>query len=123
MSRAAAKEPEDSVYRLYYEFSSPVSKTQGHQILAMNRGEREEILKVDVEMDRETALVALRRRAVPGRAAMEFVRAAAEDAYDRRAVADGDVGHLMLFDEDGQPVDGLVLPPLPVGACSPGWRG
>ena len=83
VSKAAAKEPEDSVYRLYYEFSSPVSKTQGHQILAMNRGEREEILKVDVEMDRETALVALRRRAVPGRAAMEFVRAAAEDAYDR----------------------------------------
>jgi len=83
VSKAAAKEPEDSVYRLYYEFSSPISKTQGHQILAMNRGEREEILKVSVEMDRETALVALRRRVVPGRAAMEFVKAAAEDAYDR----------------------------------------
>ena len=82
-SKAAAKEPEDSVYRLYYEFSSPLSKTQGHQILAMNRGEREEILKVSVEMDRETALVALRRRVVPGRAAMEFVKNAAEDAYDR----------------------------------------
>ncbi len=81
-SRAAAKEAEDSVYRLYYEFSSQLSKTQGHQVLAMNRGEREEILKVSVEMDRETALVALRRR-VPGRAAMEFVKAAAEDAYDR----------------------------------------
>ncbi len=83
VSRAAAKEPEDSVYRLYYEFSSPLSKTQGHQVLAMNRGEREEILKVSVEMDRETALVALRRRVVPGRAAMEFVKTAAEDAYDR----------------------------------------
>ena len=82
-SRAAAKEAEDSVYRLYYEFSSQLSKTQGHQVLAMNRGEREEILKVSVEMDRETALVALRRRVVPGRAAMEFVKAAAEDAYDR----------------------------------------
>ncbi len=82
-SKAAAKEPEDSVYRLYYEFSSTLSKTQGHQILAMNRGEREEILKVSIEMDRETALVALRRRVVPGRAAMEFVKAAAEDAYDR----------------------------------------
>lgn len=82
-SRAAAKDAEDSVYRLYYEFSSPLSKTQGHQILAINRGEREEILKAGVEMDRETALVALRRRVVPGRAAMEFVKAAAEDAYDR----------------------------------------
>ena len=83
VSCPAAKEPDDSVYRLYYEFSSPLSKTQGHQILAMNRGEREELLKVAVEMDRETALVALRRKVVPGRAAMEFVKNAAEDAYDR----------------------------------------
>ena len=84
VSAAAAKEPEDSVYRLYYAFSSPVSKTQGHQILAINRGEREEILKVSVEMDRETALVAVRRAVIrPGSAAMDFVKAAAEDAYDR----------------------------------------
>ena len=84
VSTAAAKEPEDSVYRLYYEFSSPVSKTQSHQILAMNRGEREEVLKVSVEMDRDTALVAIRRAVIkPGSAAMDFVKAAAEDAYDR----------------------------------------
>ena len=84
VSRAAAKEPEDTVYRLYYEFSSPVNKTQGHQVLAINRGEREEILKVSVELDRETALVAVRRAVVkPGSAAMDFVRSAAEDAYDR----------------------------------------
>ena len=83
-SKAAAKEPEDSVYRLYYEFSSLISKTQGHQILAMNRGEREEILKVGIELDRELALVAIRRAVVrPGSAAMEFVKTAAEDAYDR----------------------------------------
>ena len=83
-SCAAAKEPEDSVYRLYYEFSNLISKTQGHQILAINRGEREDILKVGVELDREPALVAIRRAVVrPGSAAMEFVKAAAEDAYDR----------------------------------------
>ena len=84
VSAAAANEPEDTVYRLYYAFSSPVSKTQGHQILAINRGEREEILKVSVEMDRDAALIAIRRAVVkPGSAAMEFVKAAAEDAYDR----------------------------------------
>ena len=83
VSKAAAKEPEDSVYRLYYDFSIPVSRVQGHQVLAVNRGEREEILKACVEMDREAALVAIRRKVVPGRAAMEFVKAAAEDAYDR----------------------------------------
>ena len=84
VSRAAAKEPEDTVYRLYYEFSSPVNKTQGYQILAINRGEREEILKVSVELDRETALLAIRRAVVKsGSAAMDFVCSAAEDAYDR----------------------------------------
>ncbi len=83
VSRAAAREPEDSVYRLYYDFSAPVSRVQGHQVLAVNRGEREEILKASVEMDREAALVALRRMVVPGRAALDFVKAAAEDAYDR----------------------------------------
>ena len=84
VSVAADKEPEDSVYRLYYEFNASVAKVQGHQVLAINRGEREEILKVSVDMDRDTALVCIRRAVIkPGSAAMEFVKAAAEDAYDR----------------------------------------
>lgn len=83
VSKAAEKEPEDSVYRLYYDFKSPVSRVQGHQVLAINRGEREEILKVSVELDEETALVAIRRAVVPGRAAMAFVRTAADDAWHR----------------------------------------
>ena len=84
VSAAAAKEPEDTVYRLYYDFSAPLSRVQGHQVLAINRGEREEILKVSVDMDREEALVSVRRAVVkPGSAAMDFVKGAAEDAYDR----------------------------------------
>ena len=84
VSRAAEKDPADSVYRLYYDFRVPVRRALGHQVLAINRGEREEILKVSVEMDRESALVAVRRQViVPGSPAMAFVRAAAEDAYDR----------------------------------------
>ena len=84
VSKAAAKEPEDTVYRLYYEFSALVSKVMGHQVLAINRGERENILKVSVDMDEEEALVAVRRQVVrPGTSAMAFVKAAAEDAYHR----------------------------------------
>ena len=84
VSKAADKEPEDTVYRLYYDFSTPVSRAMGHQILAINRGEREEVLKVSVEMDREAALIVVRRAVlVPGAPSMAFVRAAAEDAYDR----------------------------------------
>ena len=83
VSRAAEKEPEDSVYRLYYDFRAPVGKVLGHQVLAINRGEREDILKAGVELDGETARIAVRRAVVPGRAAMDFVRAAADDAWDR----------------------------------------
>ena len=84
VSRARAAQPEDTVYRLYYDFRSPLSRLQGHQILAVNRGEREDILKVDVELDRGLVLPLICRRAVrPGSAAMAFVRAAAEDAWDR----------------------------------------
>ncbi|WP_295751782.1 Tex family protein [uncultured Oscillibacter sp.] len=75
---------EDTVYRLYYEFVQPLSRMQGHQVLAINRGEKEEKLKVSVELDRDLGLRTLRRRTVvPGTPAMEFVKAAAEDAYDR----------------------------------------
>ena len=83
VSQAAAREPEDTVYRLYYDFKCPVNRIQGYQVLAINRGEREDVLKVAVELDPETAHVAVRRLAVPGAAAMEFVRSAADDAYDR----------------------------------------
>jgi len=83
VSKAADKEPEDSVYRLYYDFSALLSKVQGHQVLAINRGEKEEILKAGVELDADTARITVRRAVVPGVAAMDIVRAAADDAYDR----------------------------------------
>ena len=75
---------EDSVYRLYYDFDQALSRLQGHQILAINRGEKEDVLKVSVTLDRDRALPLLRRAVVkPGSPAMEFIKSAAEDAYDR----------------------------------------
>ena len=81
---AKGKEEETSVYQLYYDFRQPVSRLQGHQILAVNRGEREGFLKVTLETDREQALICVRRCVlVPGGGAAAFLRAACEDAYDR----------------------------------------
>ena len=81
---AKGKEEETSVYQLYYDFSQPLSKLQGHQVLAINRGEREGYLKASVEIDREQALICVRRAVlIPNSSATAFVRAAAEDAYDR----------------------------------------
>ena len=82
--RSAALTEEDSVYRLYYDFSLALPKLAGHQILAINRGEKEEVLKVSVELEREWGLGLVWNESVkPGSKATNFVRAAAEDAYDR----------------------------------------
>lgn len=80
----AAKE-EDSVYAPYYDFSIPVEKIAGYQVLAIDRGEREDFLKVDVTLDRPRAMkvissVALKNTGSPCTPA---VQEAGEDAYDR----------------------------------------
>ena len=74
----------DSVYRLYYNFSSPVARVQNHQILAINRGEKEEYLKVTVLLPgTEGQAVVCRGALKPTAQVSSFVRAAAEDAYTR----------------------------------------
>ena len=82
--RSLAATEEDTVYRLYYDFDQPIAKLAGHQVLAVNRGEKEGVLSVTVLLDRELGLMTLRRAVVhPGSRAMEFIKAACEDAYDR----------------------------------------
>ena len=83
LTTAAATE-EDSVYRNYYEFSSPLHKLQDHQVLAINRGEKENYLSVRVEIEDSAALPAINRQVLGfASAAVPFVRAAAEDAWHR----------------------------------------
>ena len=82
--RSKAAKEEDSVYRLYYDFTQPVSRLQSHQVLALNRGEREGWLKISVDMDEELAVQTIRRAVVtPGTAAMAFLGAVCADSYDR----------------------------------------
>ena len=90
MSRKAvlqchAEDPDtDSVYRLYYDFSQPISRLLDHQILAINRGEKEEILKVNVALPGSEGSACVCRAALKPTAFVSgFVRAAAEDAYER----------------------------------------
>ena len=82
--RVTAATQEDSVYQIYYDFARPVSKLQGYQILAINRGEKEKYLRASLEMNAPAAMQTVRRAAVrPGSAATDFVCEAAADAYDR----------------------------------------
>lgn len=75
---------EETVYRLYYSFRQRISKMQGYQTLAINRGEKEKKLKVSVELEEESAMAVIRRRIVRmGSPSTEFVYSAARDAYSR----------------------------------------
>lgn len=80
-----ATDPEqDSVYRLYYNFTCPVSRLHNHQILAINRGEKEGFLKVSAVLPGlEGQALVCRYALKPTARVCSFVRAAAEDAYTR----------------------------------------
>ena len=83
LTSKAAKE-EDSVYSMYYDYKEPVSRAAGHRVLALNRGEREEFLRISVEVDAQQALQVICRAVInPPSACCEQVREAARDAWSR----------------------------------------
>ena len=72
------------VYEMYGDYSEAVSKIPDHRILAINRGEKEELLKVSVEFDKDKAMFIISKTHIKeGSPATDTVKAAAEDAYSR----------------------------------------
>ena len=72
------------VYEMYAEFREPLNRIAGHRVLAVNRGEREEFLKVSIEFDRIKGInIVYSDHVKEGSPCTQVVRAAAEDAYDR----------------------------------------
>ena len=79
---AAAEEL--GVYENYREYSEPVSKIANHRILAINRGEKENALKVSIDLEKTLGLSVPLGLYVRGDSkASQLVRDAAEDAYSR----------------------------------------
>ena len=79
-----ATKDEDSVYRLYYDFSESIAKLPSHRVLAINRGEKEGFLKAGVEVGAELAMFAINRFAVKeGSITTPYVEEAAKDAWQR----------------------------------------
>ena len=78
-----AKEGEN-VYAQYADYREPVMRAADHRILALNRGEREEWLKVSIEVDDALANQTICRAVIdPPSACCEIVREAAKDAWSR----------------------------------------
>ncbi|MGM9641852.1 MAG: Tex family protein [Eubacteriales bacterium] len=80
----AAKD-EDSVYAQYYDFNEKIKKILPHRILAINRGEKEEYLKVTVELTNDIVKTYLYRKFVKQNEspAKQYVAEAVEDSYER----------------------------------------
>ncbi len=72
------------VYEMYADYSEAVSKIPDHRILAINRGEKEDLLKVSVDFSHDKAMFIISKTHIKeGSPATATVRAAAEDAYSR----------------------------------------
>ncbi|ROX82297.1 RNA-binding transcriptional accessory protein [Enterococcus durans] len=76
---------EKGVYEMYYTFSEPIHKIVSHRILATNRGEKEDILKVSLQVDESAVLSYLERQMIkdPDSPAAIAVREAYQDSYKR----------------------------------------
>ena len=82
--RSRAVKDEDSVYSMYYDFREPVRTIAAHRILAVNRGEREDFLKVTLEVPEEKALEVIRKAFVRNNTqAAQQVSEACGDAWER----------------------------------------
>lgn len=80
-----AEKDEKKVYEMYYAYEEPVRKIVPHRVLALNRGEKENILRVSVETDTERILAYLNRQVIRNEASITagIVKEAVEDGYKR----------------------------------------
>ena len=85
VTTTAADKDADSVYTMYYDYSEPVNKIAGHRVLAIDRGEKEKFLKVNVAIDAVKAANVITSVTLnpEGSPTTEAVREAGEDAYNR----------------------------------------
>lgn len=80
----AADEEAETVYQNYYDYSEPVSKIAGHRILALDRGEKENALKVAVVIDAEFCYSVAEQKYVKNCSPCgELVRTAVQDSCKR----------------------------------------
>lgn len=132
----AAKE-EDSVYSMYYDYSEGVKSVADHRILALNRGEKEDYLKVSIEIAEDVILNYLTSEVITSLTspAAKQVRIAVIDSYTRliKPSIENEI-RAMLFDRAGEGaiklfsdnLKHLLMQPPVKGKCvlglDPGYR-
>ncbi|MCR4654270.1 MAG: RNA-binding transcriptional accessory protein [Eubacterium sp.] len=128
-----AKDPEiKSVYEMYYDFQEPVAKITGYRVLAINRGEKEKILNVSLEVDTRQIILFIGHNVIKrdNKYTMPLLIAAMEDSYKRLiapAIEREIRGELTEAAEDGaikvfdQNLTQLLMQPPIAGQVVLGW--
>lgn len=127
-----AKDPEEKTpYENYYDYIEAVNKIPGHRILAINRGEKEKVLNVKIEMPDENIIAVLNRAIIIGESNFKLIlKEAVEDGYTRlikpaieREIRNtltekAEDGAITVF---GQNLKQLLMQPPIVGRTVLGW--
>ena len=82
--QAKARDSEaESAYRMYYDYQEPVAKIPPHRILAINRAEREEVLKVNITVDTDRIMQYMGHRYLQAGVTSAYIEQALQDSYTR----------------------------------------
>ena len=126
----------ESVYTQYYDFSQAVNKLPGHRVLALNRGEKEGFLKVNITVDLSAAVTEIEKIYINGKnECADVVKEAIADSYTRLIHPSLDTeirnnltdmaneGAIKLFGDNLRQL--LLVPPVKDKVClalDPGYR-
>ena len=115
-------EDEGKVYEMYYAYSEPVKWIKPHRILALNRGEKEKVLTVSIDVDKDGILTFLEKKIIKNEKSfvVSSVKEAIEDAYKRLIAPSierevraelSEKGEEAAIDNFGKNLEALLLTP------------
>ena len=113
---------ENKVYEMYYDYSEPVKWIKPHRILALNRGEKEKVLTVSIDVDKEGILSYLEKKIIKNEKSFVVgsVKEAIEDSYKRLIAPSiereiraelSEKGEEAAIDNFGKNLEALLLTP------------
>ena len=113
---------EGKVYEMYYEYSEAVSKIKPHRILAVNRGEKEDVLSVKIDIDKDTIVNFLKEKNIKNKESFcaQYIEEAIEDSLKRLILPSvereirsdlTEKGEVAAIDNFGKNLESLLLTP------------
>lgn len=115
-------EDEGKVYEMYYDYNEPVKWIKPHRVLALNRGEKEKVLTVSIDVDKEGILTYLEKKLIKNEKSfvVDSIKEAIEDSYKRLIAPSiereirtelSEKGEEAAIDNFGKNLEALLLTP------------